>query len=70
MIKRIHSTSSAMTKLGKIICQFVKVLLLSMLILYYVLDHPKIPMVNAQSVGLARKGCNCYLRNFSGETKN
>ena len=54
MIKRIHSTSSAMTKLGKIICQFVKVLLLSMLILYYVLDHPKIPMVNAQSVGSAK----------------
>ena len=48
MIKRIHSTSSTMTKLGKIICLFLKVLLLFMLILCDVLDHPKIPMVNAQ----------------------
>ena len=51
MIKRVHSTSSTMTKLpvGKIICQFLKVLLLSMLILCFVLDHPKVPMVNAHS---------------------
>ena len=41
MIRRIHSTSSTMTKLGKIICQFLKVLLLSMLIHCYVLDHGK-----------------------------
>ena len=48
MIKRIHSTSSTMTKLGKSFCPFLKVLLLSILIFYYVLDHPKMPMVKAQ----------------------